>query len=141
MVITTILLRTIMSFLQLNICAKVQLPSETYKEFGPRIYEMANHTNRISFKNPSLSDDQLQSEQLILARRGKGVYRFRVEQVEFQCRLTEVTNKEYLAARHIKPWRNCTNEEKLDGNNGFLMCPHIGYLFDKGLIVLLIMGI
>jgi len=95
---------------------------------------MDHHTKRISLKNPGLSEDQLQSEQFILARQRKGVYRFRVEQVEFQCRLTEVKNKEYLTVCHIKPWQYCTNEEKLDGNNGFLMCPHIGYLFEKGLI-------
>jgi len=81
-----------------------------------------------------MTNDQLYSEQLVLARRGKGIYRLRVEQVESQCRLTEVSNNEYLIVSHIKPWRNCSNEEKLDGNNGLLMCPHMGYLFNKGLI-------
>jgi hypothetical protein len=37
-------------------------------------------------------------------------------------------------ASHIKPWCKCSNEEKLDGNNGFLLAPHVDKLFDGGWI-------
>jgi len=39
-----------------------------------------------------------------------------------------------LRASHIKPWRACTDAEKLDGNNGLLLSPHIDHLFDQGYI-------
>ena len=78
--------------------------------------------------------NDMQREQLLLARRRKGIFRLRVENTEHHCRLTDVSIKEYLIASHIKPWRNCTSEEMLDGNNGLLMCPHIGFLFDRGFI-------
>jgi hypothetical protein len=42
--------------------------------------------------------------------------------------------KEHLRASHIKPWRDATNYERLDGNNGLLLSPHIDSLFDKGYI-------
>jgi predicted restriction endonuclease len=40
----------------------------------------------------------------------------------------------FLIASHIKPWRDSNNEEKLDGNNGLLLSPHLDKLFDKGFI-------
>jgi putative restriction endonuclease len=39
-----------------------------------------------------------------------------------------------LRASHIKPWRVSTDNEKLDGNNGLLLAPHIDHLFDQGYI-------
>ena len=42
--------------------------------------------------------------------------------------------KEHLRASHIKPWRESSNVERLDGDNGFLLAPHVDHLFDKGFI-------
>ena len=33
-----------------------------------------------------------------------------------------------------KPWRDSTNEERLNGENGLLLTPTIDHLFDKGFI-------
>ena len=41
---------------------------------------------------------------------------------------------EILRASHIKPWRECTNEERLDPYNGLLLVPNLDALFDAGLI-------
>ena len=43
-------------------------------------------------------------------------------------------NVALLNASHIKPWRDCLPEEKLDRDNGFLLCPNHDRLFDKGFI-------
>ena len=40
----------------------------------------------------------------------------------------------HLAASHIKPWRDATDAERLDGSNGLLLSPHIDHLFDEGYI-------
>ncbi|WP_438404322.1 HNH endonuclease [Aeromonas hydrophila] len=45
-----------------------------------------------------------------------------------------VTNKALLIASHIKPWSESNNAERLDGNNGLLLSPHIDKLFDRGWI-------
>ncbi len=39
-----------------------------------------------------------------------------------------------LIASHIKPWAESEPKEKLDVDNGFLMCPNHDKLFDKGYI-------
>jgi L-ascorbate metabolism protein UlaG (beta-lactamase superfamily) len=39
-----------------------------------------------------------------------------------------------LKASHIKPWRDASDAERLDGANGLLLSPHIDHLFDDGYI-------
>lgn len=70
--------------------------------------------------------------QLVKSRRGQGIYRQNLEQFEHECRLTRETNRRHLKASHIKPWRVCSNAERLDGNNGLLLSPHTDHLFDHG---------
>ena len=74
-------------------------------------------------------------DQQVKARRGQGLFRFRVFQIESACRLTGIANPDLLIASHIKPWRLCaTTHERLDGANGLLLTPHVDRLFDRGLI-------
>lgn len=77
---------------------------------------------------------ETEKQQLIKARRGQGMFRSRVSLIEKNCRITGISNKKYLRASHIKPWSKSTDYEKLDGNNGLMLSPHIDFLFDKGLI-------
>ena len=53
---------------------------------------------------------------------------------EKQCRVTGLKDKTHLTASHIKPWRKSDNREKIDGNNGLLLSPHVDRLFDHGFI-------
>ncbi len=71
---------------------------------------------------------------LVNARIGQGLFRKRVESIEKGCRVTGIANRELLRASHIRPWARSNNREKLDGENGFLLAPHIDHLFDKGYI-------
>ena len=73
-------------------------------------------------------------QQLILARVGQGQFRKNVEKIESRCRITGLNDKRLLTASHIKPWKDATNTERLDGNNGFLLSPHVDKLFDRGWI-------
>lgn len=41
-----------------------------------------------------------------------------------------VEGENYLIASHILPWKHATPEEKVDGNNGLLLCPNHDFLFD-----------
>lgn len=77
---------------------------------------------------------EIERETLIQARRGRGTFRERVCEIEKRCRVTGVENPEYLVATHIWPWRYSTNPERLDGNNGLLLAPHVAFLFDRGYI-------
>jgi hypothetical protein len=73
-------------------------------------------------------------EAIIRARRGQGLFKQRVMEIERGCRITGVTNPVHLIGSHCKPWRDCNNEERLDGENGLLLTPTIDHLFDRGFI-------
>jgi hypothetical protein len=54
--------------------------------------------------------------------------------IEKECRVTKLSDKDFLIASHIKPWKDSNDLEKIDGNNGLLLSPHVDKLFDGGLI-------
>jgi HNH endonuclease len=71
---------------------------------------------------------------IIRARNGQGLFKDRVSNIESRCRITGVENPVHLVASHCKPWRDSTNEERLNGENGLLLTPSIDHLFDRGFI-------
>lgn len=84
---------------------------------------------------PTTTPAETEREQTGKVRIGQGLFRVRIRQFgETGCRVTGVTNPRLLVASHIKPWRDCTNAERLDGANGLLLTPHVDRLFDRGLI-------
>ncbi len=125
--------------------------AEISSELGELILSLARHadeaaTGRTEELARQLADEAAErvilesgiqpteKEQLIKARQGQGIFRQRVMEVEPRCRVTKVGDERFLIASHIKPWRDSTNEERLDGANGLMLAPHVDRLFDKGWI-------
>lgn len=73
-------------------------------------------------------------EQLVLARIGQGQFRAALIARDQGCALCGLGELDLLVASHIKPWRDATNRERLDPNNGLLLCPGSDKLFDRGLM-------
>jgi hypothetical protein len=71
---------------------------------------------------------------LIKARRGQGIFRAKLLQIEPHCRLTGTADPAHLRASHIKAWADSNDRERLDGNNGLMLAPHVDHLFDRALI-------
>ena len=80
------------------------------------------------------SISQTQRLQLAKARIGQGLFRKLVMLVDPRCRVTGVEDPRVLIASHIKPWRDSTNQERINGSNGIMLSPHIDALFDKHLL-------
>lgn len=78
--------------------------------------------------------DSTQRQAIIQARVGQGLFRERVAKIETHCRVTKVDRPNHLIASHCKPWRECRDDERLDGENGLLLSPAIDHLFDRGFI-------
>lgn len=51
-----------------------------------------------------------------------------------KCALCGIELPELLRASHAKPWRECTEEERLDSYNGLLLCRNHDALYSKGYI-------
>ena len=88
--------------------------------------------DEISRIRSSTDIEETVKEQLILARRGQGVFRTEVLQLDGRCRLTGISDSRFLRASHINPWRDSTNSERLDKYNGLMLAPHADHLFDGG---------
>lgn len=73
-------------------------------------------------------------EQIIKARIGQSAFKLGLLKKETKCNLCSVKDERLLIASHIKPWRECDTSERLDLDNGLLLCPNHDWLFDKGYI-------
>ena len=101
-------------------------------EYGTETKEWEEHLVQEIEAAPNVPDtDRLA---LVQARVGQGIFRERVAKIERSCRVTRVDRPEHLRASHSRPWRDSTNEQRLDGENGFLLTPSIDHLFDRGFI-------
>lgn len=66
---------------------------------------------------------------------GQGKYRDGlIKKYDAKCIVTGINIPRLLIASHIKPWSVCCNDERIDVENGLLLCPNIDKLFDCGLI-------
>lgn len=80
-------------------------------------------------------------QRLIEARLGQGRYRKSLDVIFANaCAVSGLSAREALRASHIHPFRDATDEQKLDANNGLLLSANLDALFDKHLITFDIKG-
>ena len=113
--------------------AHAELVTESFASTTqPEVALWEEHLRRRIEDDRTLGETERQA--LVLARRGQGLFRDRVARIESRCRITRVDRAEHLRASHCKPWRDCTNEERLDAENGLMLTPSIDHLFDRGFL-------
>jgi putative restriction endonuclease len=78
--------------------------------------------------------DETEKELIVKARVGQSLFKKALLKQGKQCKLCGVNDERFLVASHIKPWSKSNNEERLDVNNGLLLCPNHDSLFDKGFV-------
>ena len=94
--------------------------------------EWENHEIEKVLSNREVSETTRQA--LVMARRGQGLFKQNVQRIERECRVTKIDRIEHLRASHCKPWRDSSNNERLDAENGLLLSPDVDHLFDRGFI-------
>lgn len=78
---------------------------------------------------------ETEKETIIKARVGQGKYRkLLLEKYDRKCIVTGISQNKLLIASHIKPWAICNNDERVDVENGLILCANMDRLFDSGLI-------
>jgi hypothetical protein len=79
--------------------------------------------------------DRTEAEALVRQRRGQDLFRRGlIEYWQCRCAVTGLAVLELLRASHAKPWKDCTDAERLDVHNGLLLAVHLDAAFDQGLI-------
>lgn len=77
---------------------------------------------------------ETERETIVQSRIGQGKFRAEVINYWNGCAVTNCRRIELLRASHIKPWRNSSNEERLDVYNGLLLIPNLDVAFDNGMV-------
>lgn len=98
------------------------LPERLYERWRARIDDLPS-TERTQFVTQRVGQD--------LFREGLMDY------WDGRCAITGLDVPELLRASHAKPWKDATDEERLDIHNGLLLAVHLDALFDQGFITIL----
>lgn len=77
---------------------------------------------------------ETERETVVQSRVGQGRFRNNLINYWKCCAVTGCKVISLLRASHIKPWRDCNNEERLDTYNGLLLVPNLDSAFDNGFI-------
>lgn len=76
-----------------------------------------------------------EKQAVVKQRVGQGIFRqILINNHGCKCALCNISTPSMLIASHIKEWSQCTDAEKLDPNNGLLLCKHHDGLFDGHLV-------
>jgi len=114
----------------LEISADISLPS--YEISNDNFKTTHNHFNLIDTSNFGATE----KEALIKARKGQNIFRENLLGRDKVCSICGLDIQELLRASHIKPWSefNSGDKERLDIENGLLLCGNHDLLFDRFLI-------
>ncbi|WP_167547166.1 HNH endonuclease [Stieleria maiorica] len=124
-------------------------PDKRFYRASPATYgliewlETGNELKGNSDRSSELDDDvseilggeqtPTEKEQLVLARVGQGQFRSGVLLL-WSNRCAVTGTRFAVRASHIKPWRDCSDAERLDPNNGLPLVATLDALFDSHLI-------
>ena len=111
-----------------------------FKRVGSKLQYNPEHTQASILQDPEeLYNKNIptvtERKGLVTSRVGQGAYRKSILfRWNYKCAVTNYSKKEILVASHIVSWKDSTNEERLDVNNGILLSPTYDALFDQKLI-------
>lgn len=81
--------------------------------------------------NPGAGTD---IEKIVKTRVSQGAFRRLLLLEHHHCSLCNISTTSVLRASHIKGWAESSREERIDANNGLLLCANHDALFDRHLI-------
>ena len=81
--------------------------------------------------NPGAGTD---IEKIVKTRVSQGAFRRLLLLEHHHCSLCNIATTSVLRASHIKEWAESSREERIDANNGLLLCANHDALFDRHLI-------
>ena len=78
---------------------------------------------------------ETEAEAKVKIRKGEQKFKKQLAPLwDHQCAICGITLPELLKASHAKPWKDATDEERIDPYNGILLCSNHDALYDRGYI-------
>lgn len=128
------IIKTIQVFLQENLSCEISF-LDTHSFCWILTSQMRSEMNVEYLSNYNLYVPKKNRETIIKARIGQGLYRTALlNKWNNSSSISDYSNSQFLIASHIKPWKDCTNKEAIDPDNGLLLSPNYDFLFDRGYI-------
>lgn len=93
-----------------------------------------NSAKEVENKIEKLNLQGMDKEAVVKMRVNQGIFKEQLLCRYSHCCLCNVTQKDFLIASHIKPWKDSDENERLDIENGLLLCPNHDKAFDRGYI-------
>ena len=114
-------------------------------EYFARLFEFAPDASSENAAQPLLQDltaiqgnadlSPTSRQQLVDARLGQGQYRQELEKIfQGRCAVTGLGVRQLLRASHILAWKDASDAQRVDPNNGLLLSANLDALFDQHLI-------
>jgi len=122
------------TFVLMSFCDRLWRKNKTINGKECVSYEIINKAKQIENDIIDMNLCGADKEAVVKSRVNQGVFRERLIKRYDSCCLCGVSNPQLLVASHIKPWSICEPSEKLDTDNGFLLCAGHDRLFDLGYI-------
>ncbi|CEG21491.1 hypothetical protein BN1080_00402 [Planococcus massiliensis] len=122
---------------------------EIDETFGEYLLSLARKNNYLSVKEINEEEfkeikeiedlldqtrDQTENERIVKGRIGQGLFKQKLLSRSSECEICGLDISSLLIASHCKPWSQSDNYERLDADNGLLLCANHDGVFDKGLI-------
>ncbi len=83
----------------------------------------------------ALQPNETERSGLVTTRVGQSAYRKSLlHRWEYQCAVTQFNDTRILIASHIVPWKEASDAQRLDVDNGIILSPTYDALFDRHLI-------
>lgn len=111
-----------------------------FKKAGVQLIVQPEQLNQPLIEEPNVAykiimPNKTERKGLVTSRVGQGAYRKSImHRWEYQFAVTEFNDTRILIASHIVPWKDASDEQRLDVDNGILLSPTYDALFDKHLI-------
>lgn len=116
---------------------KLECKKRIYQELGTEIdfrVELRDEYNYIYEQLNHGFVSESEKESYVKVRLTQGKFKNRLMEKYDNCLICSIENPKLLIGSHIKPWKNSNNYERVDVNNGLLLCPNHDKLFDRGLV-------
>ena len=110
------------------------IQEEKYIQWVENVDEVVETITAIDKEINALPLQGLEKEAVRKERINQGKFRELLLRTQKECIVCGLHNKSLLTASHIKPWSVSSPDERLDSDNGFMMCPSHDKLFDRNLI-------
>lgn len=109
-----------------------------FQKAGSKVNYLSSQNYRDATSTPAvdiLIPNETERSGLVTSRVGQGAYRKGIiHRWQNKCAVTGYNHDKVLIASHIVPWRDASDKERMDVNNGILLSPTYDALFDKHLI-------